>query len=200
MSYKLVSKTDPVLRQIAKPVTDLGSARIKRLAEDMDDIRIDEGGIGLAAPQIGVSERIIIIEVPDDDMVGVDASPGFPPTILVNPEIVWESETLVKLPEGCLSLPGLMGNVLRPERITVEAQDLDGASIVLHADRWLARVLQHEIDHLDGILYPDRIEDPSELWYVERVDINDPIFDNNPNVARIREKRMKKGSGEQALA
>lgn len=188
MGLNLVPQSHPALRAMAKPVSDYGSQRLVELVEEMEDLRIEAGGIGLAAPQVGVSERIIIVEVPEEDWVGCTSCPSFPPTALLNPEIVWESEEQVKLPEGCLSLPGLMGNVIRPASITVAAVDLDGDPFTIHADRWLARVLQHEMDHLDGILYPDKIEEPGELWHVERVDINDPVWANNPHVQRIREQ------------
>lgn len=190
MALKLVPQTHPVLREIAREVTDLGSKRLKQLAEEMDEVRIDAGGIGLAAPQVGLSERIIIVEVPDDDFVGMPYTPAVPPTVLVNPEIVWESGEEVKLPEACLSLPGFMGNVIRPSSIIVEACDVDGGRLTIHADRWFARVLQHEVDHLDGILFPDRIEDASELWRVERVDLADPIWAYNTGVQEIREELM----------
>lgn len=200
MAYKLVDKSDPVLRQSARQVTDFGSKRLLKLAEEMDVLRIDEGGIGLAAPQIGLSERVIIVEVPDEDFVGIPNQPTVPAMVLINPEIIWESEEVIKLPEGCLSLPGMMGNVLRPSIIQVQAQDMDGDPFTMFADRWLARVLQHEIDHLDGILFPDRIESTGELWYVERVDIYDPIWNNNPEICELREKRNHNESGETRYA
>jgi len=120
--------------------------------------------------------------------------------VLLNPEIVWESEAFVKLPEACLSLPGLMGNVIRPSAITVQALDLEGDRVTIHADRWLARVLQHEIDHLDGVLYVDRVEDPHELWYVERVDVNDPVWSRNPQVLRLREELRRQQPAEPRMA
>ncbi len=200
MALKLIEQDHPVLRQIAAPVSDFGSERLGKLAQEMDDVRIGSGGIGLAAPQVGVSERIIIVEVPDDDMVGVVNSPSVPPMALVNPEIVWESDEVIKLPEGCLSLCGMMGNVVRPASIVVEAYDLEGGSVTIHADRWLARVLQHEIDHLDGILYPDRVLDPGELWYVKRVDLNDPVWSHNDEIQRMREERTSGGSDRTGVA
>lgn len=200
MAYKLVDKTDPVLRRPAAPVTDFGSKRLLKLAEEMDDLRAEEGGIGLAAPQIGLSERIIVVEVPEADFVGIEQVPAVPPTVLVNPEIVWESEEVIKLPEGCLSLPGIMGNVIRPSLIQVQAQDLDGDPFSIFADRWLARVLQHEIDHLEGVLFPDRIESSSELWYVETIDLYDPIWNHNAMACELREKHNRSEGGETRYA
>lgn len=200
MRLTLVDREDPVLRQVARPVPDAGSKRVRELAQALDELRIESGGMGLAAPQAGISERIIIVEVPEDDWVGYPEVPSFPATVLLNPEIVWESEEFVKLPEACLSLPGLMGNVIRPSAITVQALDLEGDRVTIHADRWLARVLQHEIDHLDGVLYVDRVEDPHELWYVERVDVNDPVWSRNPQVLRLREELRRQQPAEPRMA
>ncbi len=199
MRLSLVDREDPVLRQVARAVNDAGSKRVRELAEAMDELRVEAGGMGLAAPQAGISERIIIVEVPEDEWVGFPEVPSFPATVLVNPEIVWESEEFIKLPEGCLSLPGLMGNVVRPSAITVQALDLEGDRLTIHADRWLARVLQHEIDHLDGVLYVDRVEDPHELWRVERVDVNDPVWSCNPQVLRLREELRRQQPAEPRL-
>lgn len=184
---KLIEYTDPLLRQIAHPVSDFGSDRLASILDQMEQVRVDNGGIGLAAPQVGISERIIIIEVPEGEMVGFPEVPGFEPTVLINPEIIWESEEHIKLPEACLSLPGLMGNVSRPSSIQVQASLADGTPVVIQADKWLARVLWHEIDHLDGILFPDRIDDPAELWLVETVSIDHPVWSHNPSLHPERE-------------
>jgi len=93
-----------------------------------------------------------------------------------------------------------MGNVMRPSIIQVQALDLDGDAISIMADRWFARVLQHEIDHLDGILFPDRIENSTELWYVEHADLNDPIWNHNPVIQEIRENLNKNEPGESRTA
>jgi peptide deformylase len=200
MALNLIPESDPVLRDIAKPIADYGSRRLLRLAGEMEDLRAEECALGLAAPQVGVSERIIVVEIPDDDFVGIPETYPVPATVLVNPEIVWETEQLIKLPEGCLSLCGMMGNVLRPSRIQVEARDVEGNPFSIMADGWLARVLQHEIDHLDGILYPDRIEEPGELWIVETVELNDPVWSRNPTVREILERRNPNSPGEAGMA
>lgn len=184
---KLIDYKDPLLRQVAHPVSDFGSERLRDIVDQMEQVRVDQCGIGLAAPQVGISERIIIIEVPEGEMVGFPEVPAFDATVLVNPEIVWESEEHIKLPEGCLSLPGLMGNVSRPSSIQVQASLLDGTPVVIHADKWLARVLWHEIDHLDGVLYPDRIDDPAELWHIEPVSVDHPVWSHNPSIRQERE-------------
>ncbi len=185
MGLKLVPLSHEALRKAARPVNDVGSARVKALAEDLDVLMHEAGGMGLAAPQVGISERIIVVEVPDDEFTGVVEQPPFPPTAIINPEIIWESEAWVKYPEGCLTLPGIMGNVCRPESVLVTGWGVDGERLTIQGDRWLARVLQHEIDHLEGTLFPDRVEDPAELWRVQAVDLTDPIWAKNPVVEKF---------------
>ncbi len=135
---------DPVLRQRAKEVdrvTDLH----RRLAEDMLDTMRDAPGVGLAGPQVGVMERIFVWEV--DDRHGA----------VINPKIVWRSVETVTDEEGCLSLPGLGYPVERHESVRVEGVDENGTAISLEGTGLLARVFQHEIDHLDGVLFVDRL-------------------------------------------
>ena len=122
----------------------------RRLIRDMFDTMYDAEGIGLAAPQVGVSERVLIVDVPDgDDTRHVHA--------LVNPVIVDSGNATDKATEGCLSLPGLEETVTRPVRVTVEGLAPDGEPARIEAEGLLARALQHEIDHLDGILFIDRL-------------------------------------------
>ena len=135
---------DPALRQQAgriERVTDLH----RRLATDMLETMRDAPGVGLAAPQVGVLERIFVWEVGDEHGV------------VVNPEIVTRSDEMEAGEEGCLSLPGLYYPVERAVRVRVEGTDLEGNAVVLEADELLARVCQHEIDHLDGVLFIDRL-------------------------------------------
>ena len=122
----------------------------RRLIRDMFDTMYDAEGIGLAAPQVGVSERVLIVDVPDgDDTRHVHA--------LVNPVIVDSGNATDKATEGCLSLPGLEETVTRPVRVTVEGLAPDGEPARIEAEGLLARALQHEIDHLGGILFIDRL-------------------------------------------
>jgi len=137
---------DPVLRRRAAPVTAI-TPEIRRLAADMIDTMYDEVGLGLAAPQVGVSLRLIVVA---DDQVRE-------PRVLVNPAIVAQGGTATA-EEGCLSLPGVFAPVTRAEWVTVEAHDLDDRPLRLEAAGLLARVLQHEIDHLDGVLFIDRLD------------------------------------------
>jgi peptide deformylase len=129
-------------------ITDFDD-EIKKLAEDMLETMYAAPGIGLAAPQVGVNRRLIVIDLTAGETTGHQM-------ILVNPEIVEESG-LQKEEEGCLSLPGLTAVVRRPQKVLVKANDLDGNLVEIEGEGLLARVLYHEIDHLEGILYLDRI-------------------------------------------
>ncbi len=142
---------DPVLRESADPVTEF-DGRLEELTRSMIETMIREDGIGLAAPQVGVLERLLVIGIPgekEDDPRRIFT--------FVNPEIVEESDEQVVMEEGCLSLPGINEEVERPVRVVVEYQDIEGTPQRLQADGILSRVVQHEIDHLDGVLIVDRI-------------------------------------------
>jgi peptide deformylase len=130
------------------PLVESVDAELRRLVERMFVTMYVSNGQGLAAPQVGISRRLAIVDVPPHQ------GPSY---VLVNPHLVSVSEERVRGVEGCLSIPGVEGNVERPARVVVEATDLDGRVVRLEADGELARCLQHEIDHLDGILYPDRL-------------------------------------------
>lgn len=133
---------DPVLRQKAQPVTKV-TKRVVKLLQDMEETMYAADGVGLAAPQVGVSERLIVVDVGDG------------PIHLVNPVLVSSEGTVVDV-EGCLSIPGVVGYVDRAQKVTVEGLDLRGRRRRIEADEWLARALQHEIDHLDGVLFTDK--------------------------------------------
>lgn len=140
----IVKEPDPVLREIAKPVPAVTS-NIQKLLRDMADTMYDAGGVGLAAPQIGISKRVIVIDPHDGETELIE---------MVNPEIV-EADGEQLGPEGCLSIPGLNGDVNRKKRVKVKGLDYDGNEIVIEAEDFLARIFQHEIDHLNGILFTD---------------------------------------------
>jgi peptide deformylase len=135
---------DPVLRQVATPVRDI-TAEIKRIIADMTETMWHQVGIGLAAPQVGLPYRILVM---DDGKGGAQA--------LINPEIESRSGT-IREEEGCLSLPGVFGVVERTKTITVRAMDADGKSVSFEATALKARIVQHELDHLDGVLFIDRL-------------------------------------------
>lgn len=152
---------DPVLRQQAEPVTEF-DARLEKLAADMLETMREERGVGLAAQQVGVTRSICVVSVPEDydiDEEGNRLHPGLEmPLVLVNPEITWLGDEREKADEGCLSFPGINGAVPRALEIRVSFHDLNG---VRHEDvemkDFLARVVQHEVDHLLGRLFIDRM-------------------------------------------
>jgi len=133
---------DPILRKISKVVKNIDE-RTQILIDDMLDTMYEANGVGLAAPQVGILKRVVVIDI------------GDVPIILINPEIV-EANGEVKDVEGCLSVPGKQGNVIRPKYVKVKAEDRDGNSIEIQGEDLLARALCHEIDHLNGILYTDK--------------------------------------------
>ncbi|HBA04717.1 MAG TPA: peptide deformylase [Clostridium sp.] len=133
---------DTILRKISKVVKNIDE-RTQILIDDMLDTMYEANGIGLAAPQVGILKRVVVIDIGDG------------PIILINPEIV-EANGEVKDVEGCLSVPGKQGNVIRPQYVKVKAEDRDGNSIEIQGEDLLARALCHEIDHLNGILYTDK--------------------------------------------
>jgi peptide deformylase len=156
----------PVLMGIAEPVEDPISPEIARLINDMVDTMADAPGIGLAAPQVHVAKRIVIYMVPEDRTRDRE---GHPLTALINPEITVLDDTVEEGGEGCLSLPGMTGIVARPTRIRVQAMDHQGQALDYEAEGFHARVIQHECDHLDGILYPMRMSDLGQFGYVEEM-------------------------------
>lgn len=123
-------------------------ADFQRLVDDMFETMYDAQGIGLAGPQVGVGRRVIVVDVKED---------GIPPFALVNPRLVQASEAMEKGEEGCLSIPGVSGVVNRPAEVVVEGLDRHGKPMRIEAGGLLARCLQHELDHLDGILFLDRL-------------------------------------------
>jgi len=136
---------DPVLRRRAKPVKKVTREVRQTLAQMLETMR-DARGVGLAAPQVGVGLRMFVAEVPDEK-----------PMIFIDPEIQFMSAETATYSEGCLSIPGLEGDVIRPERVVVSATDEKGQRFQLEASGLLSRCIQHEIDHLDGVLFPDRM-------------------------------------------
>lgn len=155
----IVKDPDPVLRKKAVKLRKADDG-IRKLAQDMWETMLDAPGVGLAAPQIGKSIRLITVHMPEDEEDGTEEASY----ILINPEIVKSTGEQLGS-EGCLSIPGIAGNVKRADYITVKAMDLDNRPIRIKASGYLARILQHEIDHLDGVLFTDLVENPKEnLW------------------------------------
>jgi|YNPMSStandDraft_2_1061718.scaffolds.fasta_scaffold00019_37 peptide deformylase len=143
---EVITYGNPILRQKAQPVKKIDD-RIKTIVNDMMEALAEEEGIGLAAPQVGISKRIVVIDL--------SKSGQHTRMALINPEIVFFSSDRVLYQEGCLSIPDVWGDVYRPSMIRVKAKTIMGKSILLEADDILARVLQHEIDHLNGKLFID---------------------------------------------
>lgn len=139
---------DPVLREKAAPVAEL-TDELRRLIDDMFETMYAEEGVGLAAPQVGVAQRILVVDAREEDME---------PFALVNPEILeFSADDLDRAEEGCLSIPGLREVVERPWSIRIRGLDRSGETVEFEAEGLLARILQHEVDHLDGILFLDRV-------------------------------------------
>lgn len=163
---RIVTSQHPVLRKKAKRVREFDK-KLHKLIDDMTETMIDAPGVGLAAPQINVSQRVIVVRLPDDedsqeefgDLAGVLYE-------VVNPEIIRPSNDIVDGVEACLSIPGLFGRVERHQAVTVRGQDRNGKEVKIKAFDWLARVFQHEIDHLEGVLYTDLA---SEVWQAGEV-------------------------------
>lgn len=154
---------DPVLRQKAQKVRHIDKS-MDRLINEMVEAMHAENGIGLAANQIGVPLRVIVVQLVDD---GAEPESG-KLYALINPEIVKYSDELVTAEEGCLSVPHYYGEVTRPAEVVVRARDRKGHETKVKAAGLLARAFQHEIDHLDGILFIDRMESLDKLRYIPR--------------------------------
>lgn len=159
----------PTLRTPARPLADaeIGSPAISRLVDDMVDTLHHAGGIGLAAPQVNEPLRLAIIEIPEGAS-RYGEIPAMPLTVFVNPEVeVIDPHVRAGFWEGCLSVPGLRGYVQRPQHVRVRALNLAGEALDLELRGFLATVLQHEFDHLDGKLYIDRMDDHTLLMFDE---------------------------------
>jgi|APTNR8051073442_1049403.scaffolds.fasta_scaffold09674_6 peptide deformylase len=171
---KIARMGHPVLRRPAEPVADPGSAEVARLLADMAETLADAGGVGLAAPQVHAGLRIVLFMVPAGRATDPRAPAGSPTgpqplTVLINPEITPLSEEMDEAWEACLSIPSLTGLVPRFRRIRYTAVGADGRPVSRIADGFHARVVQHECDHLDGLLYPARIRDLQHFGFVEEM-------------------------------
>ncbi len=147
----------PLLLETATPVAEFNTPALDALLDDMFDTMSVENGVGLAAPQIGVSQRIIIFGLEENQRYPEMQS--IPMTVLINPEIELLTSEMESGWEGCLSVPGMRGLVPRYRQIRYRGFDQNGKKIEREAEGFHARVVQHELDHLNGILYPQRIED-----------------------------------------
>ncbi len=157
MKYRILHYGEEPLREPSQPVTEINDD-IRRLVEDMFETMYESKGVGLAAPQVGVNLRLAIIDIGED------------PLVLINPQILKHSgkETC---DEGCLSFPGLTEKVERARKVVAEATDLDGSVYEIEAEGLLARAIQHELDHLDGVLFIDRISKARKLQIKHELEI-----------------------------
>ena len=167
---EIIGPSNPVLRKKAHAVRLAEIPGLQTLIDDMIETMRAEPGVGLAANQVAVSKRLAVIEyaepLPED--APPEATPPKPKLyVIVNPEIATRSEEMVEGIEGCLSVPGYAGNVSRHEAVTVKALNRKGQPIKIKARGWLARIFQHEIDHLDGVLFIDKA---SKVWQIKQED------------------------------
>jgi peptide deformylase len=166
---EIIFLPEPVLRRKAKPVTKFDK-ELQTLIDDMIETMREAPGVGLAAPQVNISQQLAVIEYAEDEDEDEGENEDAPPKpkklyVIINPEIIKASEEKVMGIEGCLSIPGLQGEVERHESIQVKALNRHGKPIKLKVDGWMARIFQHEIDHLNGVLFTDlatRVWKPKE--------------------------------------
>ena len=154
---KIVTLPEPVLRRKARTVNTFDK-NLQTLIDDMIETMREAPGVGLAAPQVNVSQRLIVVEYAEGEDEEDEGQPEVPKKlyVMINPEIVKKSEETLIGVEGCLSIPNLVGEVERHAAIQVKGLNRHGKPMKVKAEGWLARIFQHEIDHLNGILFPDR--------------------------------------------
>lgn len=150
----LITMDNPLLHQKAKRVRNINDS-IQKLIDDMIETMHDTGGVGLAAPQVGVPLQVVVIELPEEDAI-----------TLINPELV-KSSGEHEVMEGCLSLPGYRGEIKRSISVTVKGRDRHGKQIRIKADGLLSHALQHEIDHINGVVYIDHLESRDKLYEIK---------------------------------
>lgn len=173
MIRSVLKMGDPRLLEVSRPVMEFGTPDLLALVEDLFDTMRHLNGVGLAAPQIGIGLRVVVF--------GVSSSPRYPnadaipPTILINPELTPLGLLQQEDWEGCLSVPGLRGIVSRWDHLRYEGFDVAGQPILRDVHGFHARVVQHECDHLDGVLYPMRLRDMTRFGY------SDVLFPGNPS-------------------
>jgi peptide deformylase len=164
---KIETLNNPILRQKARPVKSI-NAELQELIDNMIETMREANGVGLAGPQVSQPLRLTVVETlprEDDDGNVIEGSREL--FVLINPKIVSKSRKMVDGIEGCLSIPGWIGEASRHEKIRVRALDRQGNKIRLRLNGWSARIVQHEIDHLDGVLFIDRLTASENLWREE---------------------------------
>lgn len=165
---EIIQPNNPILRQKGRPVSNFRDEIFQQLIDDMIETMRAANGVGLAGPQVAQSLRVAVVEtLPDVDEEGNEIEGTRDLYVIVNPEISWSSPEEVEGIEGCLSIPGWVGEVSRAQAIRVRGQDRHGKKVSLRLYDWDARIFQHEIDHLDGVLYIDRLTHPDNFWTEE---------------------------------
>ncbi len=166
----IVTLPDPVLRRKARAVSTFDQ-NLQTLIDDMIDTMRDAPGVGLAAPQVGIGQRLIVVEYAEPPEEGEEEKQVKPRLyVMANPEIVKTSEDKVLGVEGCLSIPGLVGEVERYSMVQVKGLNRRGQPMKVKAEGWLARIFQHEIDHVNGVVFPDRA---TRVWKPEPAEEKD---------------------------
>ncbi|MEI2608404.1 MAG: peptide deformylase [Candidatus Promineifilaceae bacterium] len=160
----VLTPKDPILRRKARPVIRFDS-ELQSLIDNMIETMREAKGVGLAAPQIGQPLRLAVIETPPDiDEDGKDIEGTQELFVIINPEITWKSSKMIQGIEGCLSIPGWVGEVERHEAVRVKGLDRRGRKVSYRLTDYTARIFQHEVDHLEGVLYIDRLTSPNRFW------------------------------------
>lgn len=191
---KIARMGHPVLRRRAEPIADPTAEAVRHLARDMLETMQDAGGTGLAAPQVHVSARMVVYFVSKQRLAEDEAE--VPLTVLINPVVTTIGDETEYDWEGCLSVPGLMGLVPRHRRVRLQAALPDGGAVDREVQGFHARVIQHECDHLDGLLYPQRMDDMALLVFQEE------LRHGMPEKARalIERRNEERCDGEKAEA
>lgn len=166
-ALNILPSSDPFLREVCQtlPKQYFGSSQLRNVVLKMLDLMRTEGGVGLAAPQIGINARLLVYSVSDPQR---NSGVLIPDTVVINPEITFLSEELEEGFEGCLSVDGVRGLVLRHSYIEYKAYNIDGDLLNKVAYGFEARIIQHEHDHLEGVLFTDRITDKEKLLYLDK--------------------------------
>ncbi len=180
---EIITLGHPVLRRKARKVTSFGP-ELKQLIDDMIETMRVAHGVGLAAPQVNISERVIVVELPADEEENKPAELH----AYVNPEIVKASRTTEEDGEGCLSIPGYLGDVTRSVEVVVRGLDAEGKPQRIRVRDYLARIFQHEIDHLDGVLFIDRVDDPSKIHKITPSDTDETDAERTEALALWQEQ------------
>jgi peptide deformylase len=185
---EIITLGHPTLRQKARKVTKFGP-ELKQLIDDMVQTMREARGVGLAAPQVNVNERVIVVELPADEE---DGQPG-ELYAYVNPEIVKVSHDVEEGKEGCLSIPGYLGDVDRHTMVVVRGLDAHGKPQRVRAYDYLARIFQHEIDHLEGVLFIDRVSEPSKIHKITDEDAEETDAERSEAMALVPREKLSIG-------